>query len=54
MSEEGPYTTIPVAEYTHMGNVIIHLRGVRQRARELLESGRPEEAKVLLAKTEDL
>ena len=53
MSEDGPYTTLTVAEYNKMASVITQLRGVKQKARELLELGKVEEAKDLLSRTEE-
>lgn len=47
------YTTLTVAEYNKMAAVITHLRWKLQKAREFLEQGRNEEAKMLLAKTEE-
>lgn len=40
----GPYTTLTVEEYTHMANVILSLREQKQKARELIENKRYEEA----------
>lgn len=45
---EGPYTTIKVEEYNRMASVITQLRWTRQKARELLEQNRVDEAKKLL------
>lgn len=53
MTEEGPYTTLTVGEYNRMASVITQLRWTKQKARELLEQGRIDEAKILLAKTEE-
>lgn len=44
MTDEGPYTTLTVKEYTHMANVILSLREQKQKARELLEEGRAQDA----------
>ena len=49
---DGPYTTITVAEYTHLSEVIGTLRRRIQEARQQLETGAADLALRIL-KTED-
>ena len=44
------YTTLTVEEYTHISNVILSLREQKQKARELLEQHKVEEALEILKK----
>lgn len=45
---DGPYTTLTVAEYNHLGAVITQLRWKIQKIRELLEKNNVEAALILL------
>ncbi len=53
MTEVEHYTTITVSEFNRLKAVITILRWQKQKAREFLEQGRAEDAKNLLAKTEE-
>ncbi len=50
MTDVQHYTTITVEEYSHMANVILSLREQKQKARELLEQNRVEDALEILKK----
>ncbi len=52
MTDEGPYTTIPVVEYNRIAVTIQRLRGRLQRARELLEKGAADQALEILRSEE--
>ena len=45
---DGPYTTIPVSEYTHLQDILLALRKKQQITREFLEKGQVQEALELL------
>lgn len=53
MDDVEHYISVTKAEFNRLKAVITILRWQKQKARELLEQGRVDEAKMLLAKTEE-